>query len=193
MTAPGPRPALVLVGPPGAGKTTVGRLAAARLGLPFRDTDADVEARAGKPVADVFVSDGEEHFRDLEREAVAAALGGHEGVLSLGGGAVLAASTRALLRGHRVVFLSVGLADAAARVGLAQSRPVLALNPRAALRELLGARLPLYREVALAEVPTDGRTPQQVLDDVLEGLQALRSPGVSPSGSEVQPVPGVQP
>ena len=174
MTAPDVRPALVLVGPPGAGKTTGGRLAASRLGLAFRDTDDDVEARAGKPVAEVFVDEGEAAFRALERDVVAEALATHYGVLSLGGGAVLAEPTRALLGGHRVVFLSVGLADAVARIGLGQSRPVLALNPRATLRELLAARLPLYREVARAEVVTDGRTPAQVLDDVLDVLATLQ-------------------
>ncbi|MCW2667986.1 MAG: shikimate kinase [Frankiales bacterium] len=165
-------PVLVLVGPPGAGKTTVGRLAAARLGVPFRDTDADVEATVGKPIAEIFIDDGEEHFRALERAAVATALAEHEGVLSLGGGAVLAAETRGLLAGHRVVFLNVGLSDGARRVGFARDRPVLALNPRAALRELLAARLPLYREIATVEVLTDGLTPAQVLDQVLPGSPA---------------------
>ncbi len=162
-------PTLVLVGPPGAGKTTVGRLAAERLGVPFRDTDADIEAAVGKPIAEVFIDDGEEHFRALERAAVATALAEHDGVLALGGGAVLAAETRERLAAHTVVFLNVGLSDGAKRVGFARDRPVLAMNPRAALRALLEARLPLYREVATREVLTDGLTPEQVLDQVLAG------------------------
>jgi shikimate kinase len=161
------KPHLVLVGPPGAGKTTVGRLLAERLGLPFRDTDADVEATAGKTVAEVFYDDGEEAFRALERAAVAAALATHEGVLCLGGGAVLAEETRALLQEHEVVLLLVGLADAAKRVGLSRDRPVLALNPRAALHALLEERMPLYLAVARRTVVTDGKTPEQVADEVL--------------------------
>jgi len=161
------RPCLVLVGPPGAGKTTVGRLVADRLAVAFRDTDADVEQQTGKSVAEVFFDDGEEHFRDLERAAVARALAEHEGVLALGGGAVLADETRTSLAGHEVVLLEVGLADAARRVGLSRDRPVLALNPRASLRTLLDERLPLYRQVATRAVRTDGRTPEQVAAEVL--------------------------
>ena len=167
MTQAHPGPRLVLVGPPGAGKTTVGRLAARRLGVAFRDTDVDVEAAVGKPISEIFVDDGEAAFRALEREAVRRALAEHDGVLSLGGGAVLDETTRAALRGHSVVFLSVGLPAAATRVGLARDRPVLSLNPRGALRVLLDQRLPLYREVATREVETDGKTPEQVVDEVL--------------------------
>jgi len=165
------RPRLVLVGPPGAGKSTVGRLLAARLGVPFRDTDADIEAAAGKEIADIFFSDGEEGFRALERTAVAGALAEHGGVLALGGGAVLAPDTRALLRGHEVVLLEVGLSAAAERVGLNRARPVLALNPRAQLRTLLAQRQPLYREVAARAVATDGRSPEEVADEVLAGTR----------------------
>lgn len=172
------RPLVVLVGAPGAGKTTVGRLVAEARGVAFRDTDADIEAAAGKPISDIFIDDGEDHFRALERAAVATALQTHEGVLALGGGAVLADETRELLRAHHVVFLAVGLSDAATRVGMAASRPVLTLNPRAALKVLLDARLPLYRDVATAEVPTDGRSPQDVAADVLQTL-TTESPGTS--------------
>ena len=161
------RPRLVLVGPPGAGKTTIGRLVADRLGVEFRDTDADIEAVAGKSVADIFYDDGEQRFRALECDAVRSALETHEGVLSLGGGAVLDPDTRQLLQHHEVVLLQVGLADAARRVGLSRDRPVLALNPRATLHQLLAERLPFYLQVAGRTVDTDAKTPQQVADEVL--------------------------
>ncbi|MGE5830958.1 MAG: shikimate kinase, partial [Micromonosporaceae bacterium] len=132
-----PRPVCVLVGPPGAGKSTVGELVAAALGRPFRDTDRDIEAAAGKPISAIFIDDGEDVFRALERAAVAEALGSFDGVLALGGGAVLAEPTRAALGGHTVVYLSVELGEAVNRVGLGAGRPLLAVNPRATLRHLL--------------------------------------------------------
>ncbi|GGK25355.1 shikimate kinase [Pilimelia terevasa] len=159
-------PVCVLVGPPGAGKSTVGAALAAALGLPYRDTDADVEAAEGRPIPEVFVDDGEAYFRERERAAVAAALAGHAGVLSLGGGAVLDARTRAALAGHPVVYLSVDLPDAMSRIGLGSGRPLLAVNPRATLRHLLELRRPLYAEVAAHTVRTDGRTPEQIVAEV---------------------------
>ncbi|MEV7120962.1 shikimate kinase [Kitasatospora griseola] len=168
-------PVVVLVGPPGSGKSTVGRVLAERLGLPFRDTDDDIERTAGKPIPEIFVDEGEPHFRQLEREAVEAAAAAHPGVLALGGGAVLAPSTRELLAPLPVVFLEVALADAVKRVGLDAPRPLLAVNPRARWRELMEARRPLYLEVATAVVDTQDRTPEQVADAVLEALE-LKNP-----------------
>jgi len=165
------RPVLVLVGAPGAGKTTVGRLLARRLGVGFTDIDAVIVERAGKPIADIFLDEGEEAFRALERVVVAEALSAVDGVLALGGGSVLAAETRQLLRDHRVVHLTVGLADGLRRTGMSTARPLLAgVNPRATFRALLEARAPLYREVATVEVATDKRSTNQVARAVLEAL-----------------------
>ncbi len=158
---------LVIVGPPGAGKSTVGRLVASRLGGQLRDTDADVERVAGKPISDIFVEDGEAAFRELERAAVAAALNDHDGVIALGGGAVQDVATRELLASRRVVFLDVGLADAAARIGLNRDRPLLLGNVRAQLKKLMDERRPLYQQVATVTVNTSGRTPEDVADEVL--------------------------
>jgi len=144
---------------------------AARLGVGLRDTDADIVALTGQPIADLFVDHGEEHFRDLEAEAVRAALTEHDGVLALGGGAVLREQTRELLGAHAVVFLDVTLRDAVKRVGLDAPRPLLIGNPRARWRELMEQRRPLYTEVARAVVATEGLTPDQVAEAVLNALQ----------------------
>jgi shikimate kinase len=148
----------------------VGELVAAALVVAFRDVDADIEGVAGKPIPEIFIDDGEDRFRALERTAVADALATFDGVLALGGGAVMAAETREALRGHRVVFLSVELADAISRVGLGAGRPLLAINPRATMRYLLDQRRPLYEEVATVTVKTDGRTPEEVAAEVVEAL-----------------------
>jgi shikimate kinase len=155
-------PLVVLVGPPGAGKSTVGQLVAERRGTSFRDTDRDVEVAAGESIGEIFIGRGEPAFRDLEREAVRAALEEHDGVLSLGGGAVLDELTRKRLADQRVVFLDVGVGDAAARVGFNRDRPLLLGNPRAQLRTMLEERRPLYLEVASVTVDTDGKTPDEV-------------------------------
>lgn len=164
-------PVCVLVGPPGAGKTTTGKALAVLFGTAFGDTDTDIEALAGKPIPEIFIDDGEEHFRTLERAAVSTALASFDGVLALGGGAILNAETRATLAGHTVVYLSVELADAVKRVGIGGGRPLLAVNPRATLKYLLDQRRPLYEEVATVTVATDGRTPEQVAEEIAGALK----------------------
>ncbi|MEU1789398.1 shikimate kinase [Streptomyces sparsogenes] len=155
----------------GVGKTTVGRVLAERLGTGFRDTDTDIVETAGKQISEIFIDEGEPHFRELERRAVHAAVAEHRGVLALGGGAILDEGTRALLADLPVVFLEMGVAEAVKRTGLDAPRPLLAVNPRQRWRELMEQRRPLYTEVARAVVSTEGRTPEDVADAVLDALE----------------------
>jgi shikimate kinase len=163
-------PLVVLVGPMGVGKSTVGALLAERLGTEYRDTDADIVAAQGKAVAEIFVEDGEPVFRALEKATVRTALAEHDGVLALGGGAILDPDTRALLAGLPVVFLTMEVSAAVKRVGLDSARPLLAVNPRQQWRRLMEARLPLYTEVARVVVATDDRTPEEVVQSILDAL-----------------------
>jgi shikimate kinase len=164
------QPAAIIIGPPGAGKTTVGGLVAARLGLDFVDADVVIEEAAGKPVGDIFVQDGEEAFRALERAAAARLIAGHPGVLALGGGAILDPGTRDLLAGRRVVYLETGFASAVRRTGLDAPRPLLLGNPRARMKTLLEERLPVYESLAWITVRTDDREPEEIAGEIAARL-----------------------
>ncbi len=168
MTVPGP--VLILVGPPGSGKSTVGRLAAERLGVDFRDFDDDLERAHGLPAGELVVQLGREKFQESERELLTTLLPGFTGVLALGGGTPTAPGVPELLAAHHVVFLDVDLEHLLRREGLVPLHPWLLPNPRAHLKELLNTRRPVYTRVAAATVPTSGRTPEDVLADVLASL-----------------------
>jgi len=189
VSAGATRPVAVLVGPPGSGKTVTGRALAGLLGVPFEDTDEAIVTTQGRSIADLFIDDGEAAFRALERAEVARALAGQRGVVSLGGGAAIDAATQAILVGHRVVFLDVGIADASRRIGFDRSRPLLSVNPRASWIAMMNERRPVYTRVARLRVDTAGRTPEQVAADIavqldspeLEHAPARRGPA-SPAG-----------
>ena len=165
-------PRAVIVGAPGAGKSTVGRRVAERLGVPFADSDALIEKRVGNSVADIFIADGEAEFRRLEREEIEQALSDFTGVLSLGGGAVMDDSTRAALRDQRVVWLKVDLSHATQRVGMNSARPLLLGNVRGTMLTMLEQRTPLYAEVASDTVDTSGRAIKDVVAEVASLLES---------------------
>jgi shikimate kinase len=148
---------------------------AARLGVPFHDVDAAIEAAQGRSISDIFVDDGEAAFREMEREACTELLASSSGVVALGGGSVLDPRTEADLEGLAVVFLDVAIADAAKRIGFAQSRPLLSVNPRAAWTQLMSARRPVYERVATYTVDTAGRDVADVVEAVVAGLKDRES------------------
>jgi shikimate kinase len=165
------RPLVVLVGPPGALTAATGRVLSERLRAPLQDTDDEVAAAAGKPVADVFVEDGEPAFRELEREAAERALATPAAVVVLGSGAVVDPLVEKALEGHVVAFLDVGVPDAARRLGFARERPVGLGNPRAQWLRLMERRRPVYERVATVTVPTDGLDPDEVADRLAAALR----------------------
>lgn len=159
-------PRVVLIGPPGSGKSTVGAALANALGVAFHDTDAAIETAQGCSIADLFLAEGEAHFRALERAEVARALQDEDGVLALGGGAPLDPASQAGLAAHTVVFLDVGIADAARRIGFDRSRPLLAVNPRGTWLRLMNERRPVYERLATHVIDTAGRAPETIAADI---------------------------
>jgi shikimate kinase len=175
-------PVVVLIGPPGTGKSAVGTLVADLLGVPFRDTDADVAAIAGKPVGDIFVDDGEERFRELERTAVTSALteaeagSAHGEVLALGSGAVFDDGIQQLLAGLPVVYLSTSFGALVKRIGMDRPRVVVPGNPRGRLRAMLNERLPLYQRLAAITVETDNLDPDELAAQIAATVTAGQNP-----------------
>jgi shikimate kinase len=165
-------PKAVLVGLPGSGKSTIGRRLAKALDVDMLDTDAAIEQQTGRPIADIFGTDGEQEFRRIEEGVVRAALAEHDGIVSLGGGAVTSPGVRAALAGHTVVYLEITAAEGVRRTGGNTVRPLLAGPDRAEkFRALMSERVPLYRQVATIRVNTNRRNPGAVVRHIVCRLQ----------------------
>jgi shikimate kinase len=165
-------PKAVLVGLPGSGKSTIGRRLARALGVELLDTDAEIERRTGRTIADIFGTDGEAGFRRIEEQVIKEALAGHDGVLSLGGGAVTTAGVRDALAGHTVVYLEISAAEGVRRTSGSTVRPLLAGPDRAErYRELMNQRVPLYRQVGTIRISTNRRNPGAVVRYIVARLE----------------------
>lgn len=160
---------IILIGPPGAGKSTIGHALAKKMQVKFADTDALIEKKIGKKISDIFVDLGEPFFRNEELTVLAEVLNSDNGVISLGGGAPISETAQALLResGATVIFLDISLGKAAARVGFNRDRPLLLGNPRAQWTELMNSRRPIYENLATAVVPVDDRSINEICADIL--------------------------
>ncbi|OBJ68290.1 shikimate kinase [Mycobacterium sp. 1274756.6] len=165
-------PRAVLVGLPGSGKSTIGRRLAKALDVAMLDTDVAIEQQTGRSIADIFATDGEQEFRRIEEQVVRGALADHDGVLSLGGGAITTAGVRDALAGHTVVYLDISLAEGVRRTGGNTVRPLLAgPNRTEKYRALMAERAPLYRKVATMRINTNRRNPGAVVRQIVARLQ----------------------
>ena len=165
-------PQVILIGPPGAGKSSVGKALSQRLSADFADTDALIEKESGMRVSDIFLDKGEAFFRELETKIVLREIESFGGVLALGGGAVINSDVEQALRNCvvPVCFLDVSLSSAAPRIGFNRDRPLLVGNPRAKWQELMNLRRPIYESLATCTVSTDSRTPSQIAQEIAEIL-----------------------
>jgi shikimate kinase len=186
-------PKAVLVGLPGSGKSTIGRRLSKALGVDYLDTDAMIEERTGRTIADIFSVDGEPEFRRIEEDVVREALAGHDGVLSLGGGAITSPGVCEALAGHAVVYLEINAVEGVRRTGGTSVRPLLAGPDRAEkFRALMSKRIPLYRRVATMRVDTNRRNPGAVVRHIvsrLEGAVAGPDGPDSPAAADLSPDP----
>ena len=164
---------IILIGPPGSGKSTIGKALSRKLNLSFTDTDDLIENRTGISISQIFIDKGEPWFRDLEKEILQEELSRLDGVLSLGGGAPLSDSAQLMLRDvdGAIVYLDVSLATAAPRVGFNRDRPLLLNNPRGAWQELMDKRRPIYEALATYVVKVDVRAPKDIVDEIVRLTQ----------------------
>ena len=163
---------IVLIGPPGSGKSSVGKALSRKLSRPWIDTDTEVEFRAGKKISEIFLEDGEATFRAIESDVVDQVMGSEAGIVSLGGGSVLnEASQKRITTAKEVVFLDVSISNAAPRVGFNKDRPLLAINPRQQWLQLMEKRRPIYESLATITVSTDNKKPDQVADEIIEAIE----------------------
>lgn len=170
-------PKAVLVGLPGSGKSTIGRRLAKALDTSLLDTDAAIEQTTGRTIPDIFATDGENEFRRIEEQVIRDALESHDGVLSLGGGAVTTPGVREALAGHTVVYLEISAAEGVRRTGGTTVRPLLAGGDRSEkFKALMSQRVPLYRRVATIRVNTNRRNPGAVVRYIVERLQNPHAP-----------------
>lgn len=168
-------PKAVLIGPPGAGKSSVGRQLAKLWECDIFDSDAEIERISGKKIADIFTDDGEVAFRSIERDVVLGALQTQSGVIALGGGSVLDESVADYLRGSSlpVLYLEVSISQAAPRVGFNKERPLLAMNPRQQWMQLMEKRRPIYEGLATRSFNTDNRKPAEVAREIADVFGAM--------------------
>jgi shikimate kinase len=165
-------PKAVLIGLPGSGKSTIGRRLAKALDVSLLDTDAGIEENTGRTIADIFATDGEPEFRRIEEDVIRSALQSHDGVLSLGGGAVTTPGVRDALSGHMVIYLEISAAEGVRRTGGSTVRPLLAGADRGEkFRKLMAERVPLYRQVATMRINTNRRNPGAVVRHIVERLE----------------------
>jgi shikimate kinase len=187
-------PKAVLVGLPGSGKSTIGRRLSKALGVDYLDTDAMIEERTGRTIADIFATDGEKEFRRIEEDVVRAALASHDGVLALGGGAVTSPGVCEALAGHAVVYLEINAVEGIRRTGGTNVRPLLAGPDRAEkFRALMSKRIPLYRRVATMRIDTNRRNPGAVVRHIVSRLEGGLGSSSSSDSADLAPNPASDP